>query len=236
MSGRARRAPEAAVVNHALPSSAEPESRVGSVPAPLSTPRRRDAHAGGEEHEQRRRAPCTGTGVWRARRGRPAARTPGPDRAFASARAVPSGRSRRARLDPRRRLTVGEAFVGRGSLRVALAPCQRHSRAAPARSTALAPGRRDAGVGGWRSPMPVHGSLADAVLTARPPALGPDCAFAVGYQFPVGTMPAFSTMRITVRSTARVRCTTPLGITNPWRGPSSTVRSSRSIRSLPSTT
>jgi len=163
------------------------------------------------------------------------------------ARRAPTARSR-----PPARCRAGEAGA-RGSIRDAASRSAKPSlageacasrwlrasaihEAAPARSTALAPGRRDAGVGGWRSPMPVHGSLADAVLTARPPALGPDCAFAVGYQFPVGTMPAFSTMRITVRSTARVRCTTPLGITNPWRGPSSTVRSSRSIRSLPSTT
>src|SRR5262249_38620798 len=55
-------------------------------------------------------------------------------------------------------------------------------------------------------------------------------------QSPVGMIPAFSTIRMTVRCGARVRCITPLGTTKPWRGSSSTVRPSRSISSRPSTT
>jgi hypothetical protein len=55
-------------------------------------------------------------------------------------------------------------------------------------------------------------------------------------QFHVGTMPEFSTMRMTVRSGARVRWRTVRGTTNPWPGLSSIVLSFRSIRSLPSTT
>jgi len=55
-------------------------------------------------------------------------------------------------------------------------------------------------------------------------------------QSPVGIIPAFSTMRITVRSGARVRCRTPLGTTKPCRGASSTVRCSRSIKKRPWTT
>jgi len=53
---------------------------------------------------------------------------------------------------------------------------------------------------------------------------------------PVGTMPAFSTIKITARSGARVRCTSPFGTTNPSRGPKSTERSSRSIIEWPSRT
>src|SRR5438045_5333636 len=55
-------------------------------------------------------------------------------------------------------------------------------------------------------------------------------------QLPVGIIPAFSTISITVLSGARVRCITPFGTTVPCRGPSSIVRPSRSINSLPSTT
>ena len=55
-------------------------------------------------------------------------------------------------------------------------------------------------------------------------------------QSPVGMIPAFSTMRTTVRSGARVRCRTPWGTTKPWRALSSTVRSSRSIKNRPSIT
>ncbi len=50
-----------------------------------------------------------------------------------------------------------------------------------------------------------------------------------GSPLPVGMIPAFSTIRITVRRRARVRCITPFGTTNPCRGESSTVRSLRSI-------
>ncbi len=53
---------------------------------------------------------------------------------------------------------------------------------------------------------------------------------------PVGTTPAGSTMRITVRSGARVRWRTPRGTTKPCCGSSSTVRPSRSTSSRPSTT
>jgi hypothetical protein len=52
-----------------------------------------------------------------------------------------------------------------------------------------------------------------------------------GRQLPVGMTPAFSTMRITVRWGARVRCTTPFGTTKPCLGASATVRPSRSIKS-----
>jgi hypothetical protein len=55
-------------------------------------------------------------------------------------------------------------------------------------------------------------------------------------QSPVGTIPAFSTIRITVLCGARVRCTMPFGTTKPCPGTSSTMRSSRSMSSLPSTT
>src|SRR5262249_41783010 len=55
-------------------------------------------------------------------------------------------------------------------------------------------------------------------------------------QSPVGIMPAFSTIRMTVRCGARVRCTVPFGTTNPCRGARATVPPSRSIRSWPSTT
>ena len=55
-------------------------------------------------------------------------------------------------------------------------------------------------------------------------------------QSPVGTIPALSTIRITVRSGERVRCKTPLGTTNPCLGLSPTVRPSRSMVSSPSTT
>lgn len=57
-----------------------------------------------------------------------------------------------------------------------------------------------------------------------------------GYSSPVGMIPAFSTIRITVRCGARVRCSTPLGTTKPCPGESSTSRASRSISNLPSTT
>ena len=53
---------------------------------------------------------------------------------------------------------------------------------------------------------------------------------------PVGTIPAFSTMRITQRSGARVRCTTPRGTTKPCRGSNSIDRPSRSMMKRPSTT
>src|ERR1051326_213008 len=56
------------------------------------------------------------------------------------------------------------------------------------------------------------------------------------YLSPVGTIPAFSTIRITVRWGARVRCSTPFGTTKPCCGVSSIVRSSRSIRKRPATT
>lgn len=56
------------------------------------------------------------------------------------------------------------------------------------------------------------------------------------YLSPVGTMPAFSTIKITARFGARVRCWTPRDTTNPCRGSSSIVRPSRSISSFPSTT
>ena len=66
----------------------------------------------------------------------------------------------------------------------------------------------------------------------------------LGGQLPVGTIAAVSTMRITVRSGARVRCSTPFGTTNPSRGCSSTTRpgvtpsasGSRSMSKVPSTT
>jgi hypothetical protein len=54
-------------------------------------------------------------------------------------------------------------------------------------------------------------------------------------QLPVGTIVLVSTINITVRFGARGRCITPLGITTPWRGTNSIVRSSRSISNLPST-
>lgn len=53
---------------------------------------------------------------------------------------------------------------------------------------------------------------------------------------PVGTIVAASIIRTTVRSSARVRCITPCGTIIAWRGPSSTVRPSRSSSSLPSIT
>ena len=59
---------------------------------------------------------------------------------------------------------------------------------------------------------------------------------AAARQLPVGTIVPFSTIRIAVRRGARVRCRVLFGTTNPWRGPSSTVLSSRSIKSRPSTT
>lgn len=55
-------------------------------------------------------------------------------------------------------------------------------------------------------------------------------------QFPVGMMPPVSTINITVRCGARGRCMTPLGITVACRGPSSKLRSSRSMNNRPSTT
>jgi pimeloyl-ACP methyl ester carboxylesterase len=66
----------------------------------------------------------------------------------------------------------------------------------------------------------------------------------LGGQLPVGTIAAVSTMRITVRSGARVRCSTPFGTTNPSRGRSSMTRpgvtpsgfGSRSMSKRPSTT
>src|SRR5437870_11862196 len=54
------------------------------------------------------------------------------------------------------------------------------------------------------------------------------------YASPVGTMAAVSTIRITARSGARVRCLTLLGTTNPWCGCRSTERSSRSMTKCPS--
>jgi hypothetical protein len=56
------------------------------------------------------------------------------------------------------------------------------------------------------------------------------------FQFPVGMMAAFSTIRTTVRCGARVRCRTPLGTTSPWRGSRVTTRPWRSMRSWPSIT
>ena len=53
--------------------------------------------------------------------------------------------------------------------------------------------------------------------------------FAAVFQLPVGMMPAFSTIRITVRCGARVRCIVPCGTTKPCPGASSTMRPSRSI-------
>ncbi len=61
-------------------------------------------------------------------------------------------------------------------------------------------------------------------------------SFSRDFQFPVGMIPTFSTMRITVLCGARVRCRTPLGTTVPCLGPSSIVRPSRSINSFPSST
>src|SRR5262249_13608562 len=58
----------------------------------------------------------------------------------------------------------------------------------------------------------------------------------LGQSSPVGTMPAVSTIRITTRSGARVRCLTPLGTTNPCHRCRSTDRSSRSIIKCPSRT
>ncbi len=55
-------------------------------------------------------------------------------------------------------------------------------------------------------------------------------------QSPVGMIPAFSIMRMMERTGARVRCTTPFGTVKPWRGFSSTTRSSRSTQNSPSTT
>src|SRR5262249_54089586 len=55
-------------------------------------------------------------------------------------------------------------------------------------------------------------------------------------QSPVGITPAPSTMRMTVRSGARVRCMTPFGTVKPCLGPSSTVRPSRSMTHRPSIT
>src|SRR5437764_44200 len=55
-------------------------------------------------------------------------------------------------------------------------------------------------------------------------------------QSPVGITPAPSIMRMTVRSGARVRCMTPFGTVKPCRGPSSTVRPSRSMTHRPSIT
>src|SRR5262245_64749164 len=63
-------------------------------------------------------------------------------------------------------------------------------------------------------------------------------------QLPVGMIAAVSIMRITERSGALVRWTTPFGTTNPCRGVSSTTRpgvtpsaaGSRSMRKRPSTT
>src|SRR5215469_7833372 len=50
-----------------------------------------------------------------------------------------------------------------------------------------------------------------------------------GHASPVGTIAAVSAMRITVRSVARVRWTTPFGTTKPWLGSSSIDRPSRSM-------
>jgi hypothetical protein len=54
------------------------------------------------------------------------------------------------------------------------------------------------------------------------------------YASPVGTMAALSTIRMTARFGARVRCLTPLGTTNPCCGCRSIERSSRSTMKCPS--
>ena len=77
------------------------------------------------------------------------------------------------------------------------------------------------------------GTFASSAVLCGPRELG---SVALRNQLPVGMIPAFSTISITVRSKARVRCTTPRGTTKPCRGANSTVRSSRSTNSRPSTT
>jgi hypothetical protein len=55
-------------------------------------------------------------------------------------------------------------------------------------------------------------------------------------QFPVGITVLPSIMRMTVRSGALVRCTTPFGTVKPCWENSSTERSAKSIISFPETT
>ena len=99
--------------------------------------------------------------------------------------------------------------------------------------------------GRYPAHCPAEFGLSSPGTTSAPAATAqPACTFILRertgslslHQSPVGMIPAFSTIRMTVRCGARVRCRTPLGTTMPCHGASSTVRSSRSMSNCPSTT
>ena len=162
MSGRARRAPEAAVVNHALPSSAEPERRAGFVPAPLSNPRQhaQPPHVRPADEAQARAAARSTNGG----REDPGARAREPGGSAATGQ--PRGRLVRLRVRRVRRAADAEpARRAHGIRRAPAAMCAVPKTSGlwninVPKTTLLehlrwrAPGRRDMGAGGEE-----HGQL-----------------------------------------------------------------------------